>query len=127
MATCRFCQKEYANAQAVRAHLKGCLPYLNRPPRQIPEAPSLGEASVRDDSLGTPNLGNVSRESHDSLNVASDLVRQYGQRIAAERLRLQLRELEEAHAELDRRAEARQLQEPQEIEKQAKARRAAEQ
>lgn len=127
MATCRFCQKEFVNAQAVRAHLKGCLPYLNRPPRQIPEAPSLGETSVRDDSLGTPNLGNASGESHDSPDVASDLVRQFGQRIAAERLRLQLRELEEAHGELDRRTEARQLQEQREIEKQAEARRLADQ
>ena len=40
---CRFCGKEYANTQAVKAHLKGCAVYRARPGNSPANAGSLRE------------------------------------------------------------------------------------
>ncbi len=121
MAICNFCRQEFVSAQAVRAHLKSCAAYLNRPSRQQPEAISLRQTSLRDGSLGNALPDGSDRSANDS-----DLVRQLDQRITAERRRLELREVEEAHAEMDRRSEARKRELQQEADKQAEVRRATE-
>jgi hypothetical protein len=54
-----------------------------------------------------------------------DLVRHLGQRLAAERIGLQLREVEEARDELDRRKEAKELERQQQAEQKSSAERMA--
>lgn len=119
-ASCRFCGAEFSNAQAVRAHLKGCAPYQSRPARQTPDVGAPRQASLGTDSLGGPSLGNDRNEGADGAGRPFDPVRRLEQQIAAERRRLELREVEELHREMDRRAEAaeraRQQSEQQELE-----------
>lgn len=122
MAVCRFCGQEFVSAQAVRAHLKGCEAYRNRPSKADTEP-----ASLRDDSLGSASLlGNASREGNEPASGDFDPVHQLQQRITAEQLRLKLRELEEAHRELDSRTEARERERLREVEQHTQAVRAAE-
>jgi hypothetical protein len=82
-------------------------------------------------SLGNAALGSDSLEA--SLPEASsradapfDPVRQLGQRLAAERLRLQLREVEDAHSELDRRTETKKQERDRLAREQSEAARGAE-
>ena len=122
MAICRFCGQEFANAQAVRAHLRGCQPYQTRGDAETPEPESL-----RQDSLGKSSLlGSASREGTESPQAAFDPVRQLEQQIAAEQLRLRLRELEDAHLELDQRTQARERERARGAQQKAEALRAAE-
>ena len=126
MAICRFCQREFVSGQAVRAHLKGCAPYLNRPPRQEPQGHSLRDESLRESSLGTQSLGNASREGSEPIPTEGfDPVRQLDQQIAAEQRRLKLRELRQAHDDMDRQAAARERDQQREADKQAEMGRAA--
>jgi len=127
MATCRFCQREFVSGQAVRAHLKSCEPYVNHSPRQEPQASSLKAESVREDSLSTPSLGIASREGSEPVPTGEfDPVRQLDQQIAAEQRRLKLRELREAHEDMDRRTLARQQERHRVIEQQEEAARTIE-
>ena len=121
MAICRFCGQEFISAQAVRAHLKGCEAYRNRPAK--PEA----AASLRHASLGSASvLGNAWQAVDASPGAEFDPVRQLEQRLAAEQLRLKLRELEEAHRELDARARAKAEEQRRASEREAEAVRAGE-
>jgi hypothetical protein len=101
-AKCRFCGRGFESAQGVRAHLKSCAAYQERPEKAA-KAESVRQLSVGSGSLGSGSLGRADDEPDDS-----DLpLRQLQQRLAAEKVRLQLREVEDAHAELDRTAEAK--------------------
>jgi hypothetical protein len=101
-AKCRFCGKRFESAQGVRAHLKSCSAYRDRPEKPA-KADSLRQPSVGSGSVGSGSLGRDLDEPDES-----DLpLRQLQQRLAAERVRLQLREVEDAHAELDRKAQAK--------------------
>jgi hypothetical protein len=124
-AACRFCGAEFSNAQAVRAHLKGCGAYQNRPPRQTPDA-APRQASLGEDSLGALSLGSDRPASGIAPESAFDPVRRLEKEIAAQRLRLQLREVEEAHREMDRRAEATERARQQAEQQEAEAKRDAE-
>ena len=101
MSTCRFCGRRFANGQAVRAHLKGCVEYLARPRDRQLEAVRRARPSPSNDSVKA-----ILPEALPQVDAPFDPVRQLGQRLTAERIRLELREVEEAHAELDRRARA---------------------
>lgn len=103
-AKCRFCGKRFESAQGVRAHLKSCSAYQRRPGGHAkPETLTLRQASLGSGSLGDGSLGRGSNEPDESALP----LRQLQQRLAAERVRLQLREVEEAHAELDRKSETK--------------------
>jgi hypothetical protein len=104
-AKCRFCGKCFENAQGVRAHLKSCAAYQQRPDKAAaPRQPTIGSGSLRSGSLS----GSTGGGSGDDESDEGDLpLRQLQRRLAAERVRLQLREVEDAHAELDRAAEAK--------------------
>jgi hypothetical protein len=105
--TCRFCDRQFANAQAVRAHLKSCEPYQTRTRERSAKAGRLGSRAS-----GSGNLGEDESEVTLSSDSLGDSVIQLRQRLATERLRLELRGVEEAHAEIDRRADsAKQQQE----------------
>lgn len=53
MAFCRFCDREFTNSQAVRAHLKGCVEYhTQRSPRSALGANPSGKRSSLGNSLG---------------------------------------------------------------------------
>lgn len=125
-AACRFCGAEFSNAQAVRAHLKGCAAYQNRPSRQTADAGASRQPSLGEDSLGAPSLGNDRTGGTSAADQAFDPVRLLEQQIAAQRLRLQLREVEEAHKEMDRRAEAAERARQQAEQQEAEAGRNAE-
>jgi hypothetical protein len=101
VSICRFCGQKFSNGQAVRAHLKGCAEYRARPRGRQLEAGPLGSPSLGSDSLKA--LPDATPEA----DAPFDPVRQLGQQLQAERIRLQLREVEEAHAELDRRAQSK--------------------
>lgn len=99
MATCHFCGQEFSNKQAVRAHLKACAAYLGNAPRQA-VLPQGAAATLSGDHPATP--------VYDLPADAFDPVRQMRQSVAAEKLRLQLREIRDAHGEFDSREQARQ-------------------
>lgn len=103
-ATCNFCGRDFANAQGVRAHLKACEAYRERPAKEAHQAASPRQQHLGSDSLGAQSLGSITPETE----APFDPVRQLQQRVATERLRLQLREVEEAHFELDRRAQSKE-------------------
>jgi hypothetical protein len=98
-ATCRFCGQQFGNAQGVRAHLKACSAYKDRSAKALRQKLATRQSGLRSRPLGTGSPGIEPGENETSF----DPVRQLQQRLAAERLRLQLREVEDAHAELDRR------------------------
>jgi len=92
MAICNFCHREFANAQAVRAHLKGCDAYKASGPRQPSEATLLGNDLP----------GAAAYAGHQEPVTADfDPVRSIQRQLTTERLRLKLREIERAHAILD--------------------------
>src|SRR5690349_520961 len=101
-AKCRFCGKRFESAQGVRAHLKSCSAYLDRPQKPA-KADSLRQLPVGSGTLGNGSLG----KDLDGPDESDLPLRQLQQRLAAERVRLQLREVEDAHAELDRKAKAK--------------------
>jgi hypothetical protein len=124
-ATCRFCDQQFANAQAVRAHLKGCAVYKARHGNA-----SANEDIPREGRRGATSLGNeppdsIPTDGADQPEKPFDPVHQLRQRLAAERTRLQLREVEEAHAELDHRAEAKEHERQLQAEQKANAERMA--
>lgn len=82
----------------MRAHLKACAAYLGRDVRQPPQAAAQGSPSLVGNALG-PDLG--------PEPATFDPVQQMQQRVASERLRLKLREIEAAHQEIDAREAAR--------------------
>ncbi|HWA21530.1 MAG TPA: hypothetical protein VG735_03935 [Caulobacterales bacterium] len=125
-AICRFCGGEFANAQAVRAHLKGCAVYQDRPARQMADVGASRQGSLGEASLGAPSLGKDRAGGAAASDEAFDPVRRLEQEIAAERLRLQLREVKQAHEEMDRRAEAAAQARRQAEQQQAEAQRNAE-
>jgi len=97
MAICRFCGKGFANSQAVRAHLKGCDAYIGKFPRQAGLPEGMDE---------TPTPSSVIA-SFDSQTEDFDPVTKMRQQVSAEKLRLTLREIRQAHGDLDAREEAR--------------------
>ena len=123
---CRFCGQEWANAQAVRAHLKGCAAYLARRGKSPANAGSLREDARGDASLDSKAPDTVLAEHPDQPEKPFDPVQQLRQRLAAERIKLQLREVEDAHAERDRQAEAKECERQQQAEQRAIAERMAE-
>src|SRR5579864_7060036 len=100
-AKCRFCGKRFESAQGVRAHLKSCAAYQERPDKPTKAG------SLRQPCIGSGSLGNGSLGTDDAPDDSDLPLRQLQHRLAAERVRLQLREVEDAHAELDRKAEAK--------------------
>lgn len=97
-ATCQFCGKQFGNTQGVYAHLKACSPYLERPAaarrkRALPKGKPLGNVSTEE------SLGNRINDSDETF----DPVKPLQQRLAAQKLRLQLREVGDAHSEMDSR------------------------
>src|SRR5258708_38916905 len=113
---CQFCGKEYANTQAVKAHLKGCPDYAAHKAARTSKA--LANAGLREGGRGAESLGNeagdaVQLENREQPEKPFDPVHQLRQRLAAERLRLQLREVEDAHAERDRLGEAKERERQQ--------------
>jgi hypothetical protein len=126
LAVCKFCGQQFGSPQGVRAHLKGCIAYQARRGNA-----SLPKASLRQRRHGHYSLGN--EEGPDSAldpvglpeERPFDLVRHLGQRLAADRIGLQLREVEEARDELDRRKEAKELERQQQAEQKASAERMA--
>ena len=125
-ASCRFCGAEFSNAQAVRAHLKGCAAYQNRPPREKADRDAPRQASLGSASLGDPSLGNDRNGAPGGSGQDFDPVRRVEQQIIAERRRLELREVEDAHREMDRRTEAAERARQQAEQQEAEARRNAE-
>lgn len=119
-ATCRFCSQKFANGQAVRAHLKGCPEYRSRPRNRQPDGLSLNGRYLGSESL------KASLPEAAEADAPFDLVRQLGQQVTAERLRLELREVEEAHAELDRKAQAKKREREREARERAEAAQTAE-
>jgi len=115
VAICRFCQREFVSRQAVRAHLRACAAYLGTSPRQEPEALVLGRPSL---------VGNALTQGNDPEGGAFDPVQQLQKRLAAERVRLKLREVEQAHKELDAREAAKRRQERETQTRQREAERA---
>jgi hypothetical protein len=91
-ALCKFCGQQYANAQAVRAHLKGCAAYQARPGKPQGQTPRLRQDGPGAQSVGDDDDSAVHAERPDQLERPFDPVRQLRQRLEAERLRLQLRE-----------------------------------
>jgi hypothetical protein len=124
-AVCRFCGQEYANAQAVRAHLKGCADYKARRGKSLANAESLRESESAVAALGNVPPGTVPTESRDQPEKPFDPVQQLRQRLAAERIKLQLREVQDAHAERDRQAESKERERQQQAEQKAVAERMA--
>src|SRR5882672_3980434 len=120
-AVCRFCDQEFANAQAVRAHLKGCAAYQARPGKSLANAGSLREHQPAVASLGNETPDTDQSDGQGQPERPFDPVHQLKQRLATERIRLQLREVEEAHAELDRRVEAKARERQQQAEEKAAA------
>jgi hypothetical protein len=128
MATCRFCGQQFENSQGVRAHLKGCVAYRQRPRKQNGSSNlTLGNAVPRDEaSLGTA-LGspepreNCLTDSRPHTETDYDEVTALQRRLAAEKLRLQLRGVEEAHSELDEQAELKAAERKQQTEQQSRA------
>jgi hypothetical protein len=102
VSTCRFCGRRFANGQAVKAHLKGCAEYLARPRGRQLESVRRARPSPSNDSVKA-----ILPEPLPQVDAPFDPVRQLGQQLTAERIRLELREVEEAHAELDRRAQSK--------------------
>ncbi len=96
MAVCRFCGQEFGSRQGVRAHLKACAAYLGRAPRQalLPEAAG-----------GMPTQSPAGA-SFDLPAEDFDPVTKMRQQVSAEKLRLTLREIRQAHGELDARENA---------------------
>jgi flagellar biosynthesis GTPase FlhF len=101
-ATCRFCEQQFSNAQAVRAHLKACAAYQNRPGSAQPKAARLRHGDIGSNSVGNSALGNA---LGDDIESTFDPVRELQQRVASGRLTLQLREVEDALTDRERRAQ----------------------
>lgn len=116
MATCRFCGKGFANSQAVRAHLKGCDAYIGKFPRQA----GLPEGT---DEAPTPSSVIA---SFDSQTEDFDPVSKMRQQVSAEKLRLTLREIRQAHGDLDAREEARRNAAAEKVSREAESRATAE-
>ncbi len=127
--TCPFCRREWANSQALRAHLKGCTSYAAHKAagtgNALANAGIPREAARNQESLGNEVDDAVQFESRDQPEKPFDPVHQLRQQLAAERIRLQLREVEDAHAERDRQAEAKERERQQQAEQKAAAERLA--
>lgn len=112
-AICRFCGQEFANDQAVKAHLKTCDAYRNRPKAiALPKGNPSGSAMP----LG---IGGNGRPTSDSGAGDFDLIGKLEKQVAARRLRMTLREMDEAEADLDRKTEAKERERQRIAEQQA--------
>lgn len=117
MARCQFCGGQFANSQAVRAHLKGCAAYQGKSPRQA-ASPKAMPAMPPGDPL---------ESAVDGPQDEFDRVRQMQGQLTAEKLRLRLREVDQAHADLDAREKARRGALAKQEAEEAERRRAADQ
>lgn len=121
-AVCRFCDQEFANTQAVRAHLKGCTAYQSqRHAGRASGTDALGKALP----IGSSRASDP-EDARQPDGAGFDLVKQLEKQVSAGRLRFTLREIDEANAELDRRAEAKDRERDREAERQAALARSAE-
>lgn len=116
MAVCRFCGQEFGNKQAVRAHLKACAAYLGNSNRQ----PLLPKAAAALPSHGSEFTAN------DNQLPDFDPVSEMRRQVSTEKLRLTLREIRQAHGELDARENARRKAAAEQANRQAQARASAE-
>lgn len=116
-AICRFCGQEFANGQAVKAHLKGCAAYRDRSPENLLP---VGNPSGKSVPNGTTAYS-TGRAAGPTVSSEFDLVRQLENQVAAGRLRLTMREIDEAQAELDRRVAAKARERNREAEKETEA------
>jgi len=120
-AICRFCGQEFASGQAVKAHLKGCAAYRNRPKANpVPEGNPSGSILP----LGTVS-GGSGHHSGAGDAAGFDPVGQLEKQVAARRLRMTLREMDDAEADLDRTAEAKERERQRQAEKEAEGPRRA--
>jgi len=98
-ARCNFCGKRFRNRQAVRAHLRSCPDYRHAPKAAVPSTGSrpgtIGLRGTYPGLLPSPNAAEPAGAESSSL----------GGRIQAERERLELRRLKEAHRELEAKAQ----------------------
>lgn len=121
MAICRFCGQEFVSGQAVKAHLKACPTYRERPkattlPKGNPSGSPLPIGGGRDASgrdFGAKEAGDF------------DPVGQLEKQVAVGRLRLTMREIDEAHADLDRKAETKERDRRRQVEREAEGPRRA--
>ena len=117
-ALCKFCDQQYANAQAVRAHLKGCAAYQAHRDKSQANDGNPRESRPRAENLG--NDGDAIRiERPDQPEKPFDEVQQLRQQVAAERLRLELRAVQDAHAERDQQAASKERERQQQAEQKA--------
>lgn len=85
------------------ARISNPVPPIRDAPRRLPRQTGLRQLSIGSGSVGNGSLG----RDLDAPDESDLPLRQLQQRLAAERVRLQLREVEDAHAELDRKAQAK--------------------
>ena len=123
MKRSRFCAKEFANAQAVRAHLKGCDAY--RQTKIARETPGTRQSSDVPGNAASV-AGSASRRENGGPE-AFDPVKQLEKQVAASRLRLQLREVDDAHTEMDRRRHEQEQERQRKADQEEQARLAREQ
>ncbi len=118
-AACQFCGREFSGAQAVKAHLKACPAYLaRRKAVPQPQGVPLGRAepSGSEQASSQPGTGKPGD---------FDLVGKLEKTVAARRLKMTLREMDEAEADLERQAEAKELERARAAEQEAERRRQA--
>ena len=124
--TCPFCRRGWANSQALRAHLKGCASYAAHKAARTGKAlANTGIPRDAHDSLGNETDDTVSFEGRVQPEKPFDEVQHLRQQVTAGRLRLQLREVEDAQAERDRLGEAKERERQQQAEQKAAAERMA--
>lgn len=119
MSACQFCGRGFSNRQAVKAHLKSCTAYrdrANRPSRA-------GSLSIAEpDRFANEERGDPGGES----DGADLTLRQLQRRLSSERVRLQLRELDDTNADLDRQADAKRRERERNAAQEADAARVSE-
>src|ERR1041385_1920785 len=127
MALCRFCGQQFGNAQAVKAHLKGCAPYRLRPRQRHGRGNASGNAVPREHYLGEPLGSAEPREESlwDGPSAEFDEVTALQKRLATAQVRLQLRGVEQAHADLDEQAESQAAERERQAEQRLRAAEAA--
>jgi len=121
VAECKFCKREFGSLQAVRAHLKACVPYRQSFGRAVPGSP---QAPVPQGSVPQGRI--PSREIVPEGVGHSSLSARVRDQVEAERLGLKLRQLQGAHYELDLRVAVSQRPAEAERERQAELEREGE-
>ncbi len=119
MSACQFCGRGFSNRQAVKAHLKSCAAYRDR-----------GSRPNRIGSLSIAEPDRFASDERDDPAADSDgadlTLRQLQRRLSSERVRLQLRELDDTNADLDRQGEAKRRERERNAAQEADAARASE-